>query len=285
MIYEIKSEELTVKINTLGAEMISVVDTKGNEYIYQPSDIWIGQAKNQFPNVAIAKDDYAIMKGEKHPIHQHGFLKIMELEATEISEKEISFSLKSNDATRVYYPYEFEFVIRFLIEGNQIKETYEVYNKDADTMYFGVSCHTGFNAGEGSYIDMGKNTSLIELLRPKQHNLMSGEEAAFTMEDGKVPVNVEYLGAGARILRNFEEKCITLNNPALHTAVELEFSDFPVLTLWSTADAKEFVCMMPWHALPDYFDTNHIFEEKKGNISLEAGKSFSLNQYFRFFSI
>ncbi len=284
MIYEIKSATLTAKINTLGAELISVVNETGTEFIYQPSDLWIGQAKNQFPNVAITKDDIAIMKGKEYPVNQHGFLKLMELEATPIAENEIVFALQSNEETRKWYPYEFTFTIRFCIEGNQMHQTYVVENRDADTMYFGVSCHTGYNTAAGSYVDLGANDALIEMIRPNRY-LMSGEEAPFVMPDGKMSVCPAHLGDGARILRGFQNKQITLVNPALGSAVEFDFSDFPYLTLWSTDDASEFVCMMPWHALPDYLDTNQIFEEKKGNTALPAGEQFAVTQHFTFKSL
>ncbi len=284
MIYELKNDSLTAKINTLGAELVSLVKQGTGEFIYQPTDLWIGQAKNQFPNVAVAKDDYALMKGEKYPINQHGFLKLMELDAHPISETEMEFSLTSNAETKVWYPYDFVFKIHFQLEGDQLIQTYRVENHDADTMYFGVSCHTGYHTAADSYISFGDNANIIEMLRPNSY-LMSGEETPFTLADVCMPVNAESLGQGARILRNFSEKRVRLVNPSLGTAVEFEFTDFPYLTLWSTEDASEFVCMMPWHALPDYQDTNHVFEEKKGNIALPAGEAFTVTQKFTFQAI
>ncbi len=282
MIYEIKSNCLTAKINTLGAEFISLVKDGKDEYIYQPTDLWIGQAKNQFPNVAIAKDDYAIIKGQKYLINQHGFLKLMELSATPIAPNEIEFVLESGPATKAWYPYDFIFTIHFCLEGDKLTQTYTVQNKDADTMYFGVSCHTGYHATPESYIDFGSsNTGLIELLRPDRL-YMSGEETPFALPDGRFAICPETLGSGARILRGFSEKQVRLVNPSLGTAVVFGFEGFPYLTLWSTDDASEFVCIMPWHALPDYADTNHIFEEKQGNIALPKGESFVVKQHFTF---
>ena len=54
MIYTLKNEFITIKVNSLGSELISAIDFDGNEYIYQPSQLWIGQANNLFPMLAIS---------------------------------------------------------------------------------------------------------------------------------------------------------------------------------------------------------------------------------------
>lgn len=279
MIYTIKGENLTANINDLGAELISVKNNDGKEFIFQPSQIWIGQSKNLFPNVGAVKEEYSIIRGDRYPMYQHGFAKEMVFTADVISESKIEFSLHSSEYTKKFVPYNFTFKINFEIKDNQIEQVYEVINQDNDLMYFGVACHTGFAATAKSYVEHGKNDRLTEIIR-KDMLYLNGEEVAYNKENGITKVDPQYYGEGARILNNFDEKVLTLVNPELSSKVKIEFYDFDYITLWSISET--FMCMMPWCALPDCDDTNHIFEEKKGNHSLKSGEKFVAKQIFTF---
>jgi len=281
MIHKIANGILTVEISSLGAELTSVKDKNGREFIYQPSDLWVGQAKNLFPNVGHAKDDYAIIRGEKYPMHQHGFAKNMPFQVRAAKPDSVILELKSNSRTKAFLPYEFTLMIVFLLEENRLKQTYTVYNGDMDAIYFGIGCHTGLNSGAGSYVDFFGNDAVQEICR-KNMKYLTGEKKPYPVPDGKLSVNSEHFGDGAHILTEFADKRLKLVNPSLHSAVTLNFSDFPYLTLWSTPDAETLLCMMPWYALPDHEDTSHIFEQKGGNVCLPPQETFMATQLFTF---
>lgn len=281
MIYQIENEKLTARINDLGAELISVQNKEGKEYIFQPSPLWQGQAKNLFPNVGIAKDDYTIIRGKKYPMFQHGFVKDRVFKLMSKNQSEVVFTLEDDKDTRQYLPYCFRLEIAFRLEENKVVQTYQVTNTDKEKIYFGIACHTGFKTSSDSYIDFGINDEIIEVCR-EDMKYLTGEERVYSIEKGIVPVDEAHFRDGAHILRGFKQKRLKLENPSLHSTVEIDFRDFNYITLWSTPDAKTVLCMMPWCALPDTKDTDHIFENKKGNISLEPGEIFKAIQYFTF---
>lgn len=281
MIYTIKNDTLTAKINSLGAELISVQNNNGKEFIFQPSDIWIGQAKNLFPNIALAKDNYTIIRGKEYPMNQHGFLKTMEMEVTEQTDDTIVFSLENNEETAKFLPYKFIVNIIFALDGDKLTQTFTVKNNDDAPIYFAVGSHTGFISTLKSYVDFGGNDKLTEICREDMQYL-NGKEIPFPLEDGKIPVTPKYFEVGAHILNGFSRKEITLVNPELNTSVTIDFDDFNYITLWSTKDAATVLCMMPWCGLPDSLDSNHIFEEKKGNVKLDAQDRFVAKQELTF---
>ncbi len=281
MIYEIKSSELTAQINSLGAELISVVDSKGNQYIYQPSDVWVGQAKNLFPNVGVAKDDYGIIKGERYPIGQHGFLKTTELDAVQLSDSEVEFTMLSNVFTYAKFPYHYKVKINFKLDGNKLTQGYTVVNQEDGDLHFGIACHTGFCCDSESILHFGNTEKLTELLRPGM-NYLSGEEVDYLTPNGKLTMGEIDFSEGGHILKGYDQNRVVLENTKLKTKVEFEFKDFNYMTLWGLPQADDFICLMPWCALPDYDDTNHIFEEKRGNITLKKSEVFRANQYFTF---
>ncbi|WP_010168063.1 aldose 1-epimerase family protein [Candidatus Epulonipiscium viviparus] len=281
MIYTIKNDHLTAQINSLGAELISVQNNDGKEYIFQPSEIWVGQSKNLFPNIALAKDNYTIIRGKQYPMNQHGFLKNMEMEVVSQSADSIAFKLTDNAETAQFVPYKFTVIIEFEVVDDTVIQTYKVSNHEDEAMYFGIGCHTGFATAPDSFVDFGTNNNITELIRENMQ-YMTGETKPYPLENGKIFVTPKYFSDGAHILEGFDNKELTLINPSLESSVKINFADFTYITLWSTTDAETVLCMMPWCALPDAIDSTHIFEEKKGNVMLEGHKIFIAKQVFTF---
>lgn len=284
MIYTIKNNNITAKINELGAELISVTDNNGKEFIFQPSLLWPGQAKNLFPNVGLAKDDYSIIRGKRYPMHQHGFAKDMIFNVFDVNDDSVSFYIKSNTATKKYVPYDFRLEISFVIKNNTLKQSFKVINLDKEEIYFGIANHSGFATDTSSYVDFCGNRNIQEICR-KGMKYLTGKEKIYSLENGKIFVTPKYFKDGAHILKGFEKKEIILVNPILKTSVKVNFDGFDYITLWSTPDAETVLCMMPWCALPDADDTDHIFEHKQGNVKLDVNSTFMVSQILSFMSI
>jgi hypothetical protein len=54
--YSIQNKFLTVNINRLGAELCSVIDSEGTEFIWQAGEVWPKHAPNLFPIVGSLLD-------------------------------------------------------------------------------------------------------------------------------------------------------------------------------------------------------------------------------------
>ena len=281
MIYEIKNEKLTAKINTLGAELISCVGIDGHEYIYQTSPIWLGQAKNLFPNVGQIKDNFVKIGGEEYPLHQHGFAKDMEFALKEKKEKYISFVLKSDKKTKKYLPYDFELYINFELNEEILTQTYKVVNLDQKQIYFGIGSHTGFIAAKGSYLDFHSNCNLMEIER-KDMMYLTGKCSKYNIDNAVMALGENTYNNGANILTGFSEKKITLRTINDPHFVTVDFTDFSYLGLWAPANSQIAISIMPWCALPDEEITNHNFEEKTGNIVLKKDETFTVKQNIQF---
>ena len=60
---------------------------------------------------------------------------------------------------------------------------------------------------------------------------------------------------------------------------EIQTKGFPYVMIWqNTAGAPQFVCIEPWHGLPDAENTDHKWQNKAGMNDLPAGKEFSCEQ-------
>jgi galactose mutarotase-like enzyme len=279
MIYTIKNECLTIKVNSLGSELISAKDIGGSEYIYQPSDLWIGQAKNLFPNVGMVKDDYIVAGGREYPLMKHGFAKDCEFELLNITKNTLSMILRSSPYTKKHFPYSFEFIIHFSLSENTINQTYEVRNTDRGTIYFGVGAHTGFYICSDSFLDFGTNREILEIERLNM-SFLTGKKKPFELRKNTLQLDEHTFDNGGFILDGWKDYKLCLGSSKRNDSVIVDFEGFNYLTLWSMPNSSEFICIEPWCGLPDFDNTEHFFEKKEGNVELEKGELFRVTQKF-----
>ena len=146
MEYVIKNSQLKVSISTKGAQMKSIRDKAGKEFLWQGSkETWEESAPNLFPFVGrLTKETYTL-HGKEHHMGIHGFAKLKEFTVLNQKEDCITFVLEDDKDTRKQYPFSFQFCVTYKLEENEIIITYKVYNKGNETMYFGLGGHPGFN--------------------------------------------------------------------------------------------------------------------------------------------
>jgi galactose mutarotase-like enzyme len=287
MITILKNNTLNVKISSLGAELISVMDNQLHEFIVQPSKQWIGQAKNLFPNVGILKDGYTTIHGERFELPQHGFAKDCIFTIVGNLENKVRFRLTSDNAIKKLYPYDFVLDIIFELKDNTLVQTYEVTNLDKSDMFFGLGSHTGFSVGLNKlehYLQFFEDDDLQELDRPNME-FLSGEINTIKLNKNRYDLDSPFIAAreagdDAHIICMLKNKSIVLHDE--EHKVKIQFEDFKYVTIWRLPGKPRFVCVEPWCALPDSNNTNHIFEEKIGNLSLKSGKIKKIKQSFTF---
>ena len=84
--YSIQNKFLTVNINRLGAELCSVIDSEGTEFIWQAGEVWPKHAPNLFPIVGSLLDHEYTYQGETYSLSHHGFARNKNLELLHQSE-------------------------------------------------------------------------------------------------------------------------------------------------------------------------------------------------------
>ncbi|NMA65127.1 MAG: aldose 1-epimerase family protein, partial [Clostridiaceae bacterium] len=75
MVYTIENDRLKLQINSLGAELWSIVDKKdGTEYLWQGNkDLWERRAPTLFPHCGRLKNDKYIYENKTYKSELHGF--------------------------------------------------------------------------------------------------------------------------------------------------------------------------------------------------------------------
>ena len=286
-IFKIENEFFSVKVKSLGAELSSMFSKKSNrEVVWQGDDSFPRQANNLFPNCGPIKDEYFIVNEIKYAMKQHGFARHREFELAMHTDTAVSFVLKSDDATKAVYPYEFEFYNNFELIGEKLLQTYKIVNKSTtEVMYYGVGAHTGFNIpmadGDNSddyYVDFGDNKPFV--VETNSSNLLSGKKIKVNLEDGKFNLSDTVFDEDSFIFGGFEKKELTLRSKNSSHFVTVKFDDFENCVLWCMKGKLKYLCIEPWNSLPDACDTDHDFAKKVGILSLEGGQTATHTQEF-----
>ena len=144
MIHTIENDYLRVSVDDHGAELCSIFDKVHNREVIWQADpaYWKRHAPVLFPNVGRHFEDHYRINGVEYPSSQHGFARDSEFTCVDMTADSITHRLKSSDATRENYPYDFELKIKHVLEKNQVSVCWEVISLNDETMYFTIGGHT-----------------------------------------------------------------------------------------------------------------------------------------------
>lgn len=98
MTFELKKGNLRAAARTLGGELVSLKDEKGQEYIWEGNPaFWSGQNPVLFPIVGSLKDGKVDIGGKIYEMGRHGFARGMEFSAADQGEDFVTLELRENE--------------------------------------------------------------------------------------------------------------------------------------------------------------------------------------------
>ena len=278
----IKNEFLEVKINEFGAELLSIRGVDGTEYLWQGDPkYWKDRAPKIFPYVARLTEGKYTLFGNTYEMKIHGFAKSTLFSANRISESEVILTITENKETLKMYPYNFEFSVRYRLEGNKLINEYIVKNMDNKQMYFGLGGHPGFNVpftentefedyyiqfeGEGEPTRIGFSETCF----------ITGNDAPFKLEaDNKISLKHNMFDEDAIVLKD-TAKSVALKSDKTDKAVKVTFPNMKYIGFWHRpkTDAP-YICIEPWSSLPSRQDIIEDLATQPDLVSLKSGEEF-----------
>ncbi|WP_125589026.1 aldose 1-epimerase family protein [Companilactobacillus jidongensis] len=288
----IENEYLKAEINEMGAELTSLVDKKSEaNYIWNGNpDIWAKHAPNLFPAIGRSMNDHYYVDGKEYEMPQHGVGFFHNYEAEQLSNNSIRFTMKSDEETKKYYPFEFEFLIKFELIGRRLRMIDTVKNLNNTSMSFAVGTHPAFNVPIGANND-GRFEDYYLTFDPAVKGLKYHEftfKTGVPLRTGKVlnldsyngdflPLSHELFKDGLIVMTEDNQ----LNGVSLKSkdglhSIKAHFNDFPQLCLWTQDDPKaKFLCIEPFYGVSDKYGDEIELKNKEGNCVLEANQERS----------
>ncbi len=283
----VECDGLRLAVARTGAEMVSL-SQEGVGFLYRDDDLsvpdsgWGNHATVMGYFLHRLWKEQSVYRGSVIRGGNHGFLRHFDFAEPERLADGLAYHVAAKDIPPDAYPLRVSLRLTYRLIGGSVRVEFSLTNEEPELeahLSFGV--HPGFAV---SSLDSAR--VLLPAGRYVWHmapeNFLNGETAKIDFPGGEMPFAKSDLpGSFLLGLEQVPEPVFRLEDSVRGTAVELDFSEAPYVTLWS--DSKAFVCIEPCWGLPDS-NPPVPFEEKAGIQVIAPGKSlargFSIRPYF-----
>jgi galactose mutarotase-like enzyme len=278
----LKNDLLTVQIEDVGAQLSSVKNNAGTEYIWEGSPAsWNRHAPLLFPVISRLKDNQYTLNGKTYTIPQHGFARNLPFTVVEHDDNHAVFTLTENEDTLTVFPFPFLLTVTYRLEGNKLLKSIQVDNTGSEEMFFEVGIHDGFSAPHDpskSMDDWAVILPGVETIHPygmDENAMITPKIDPITFDQGRIPLRPMKYGLDTFILDVPECHKASLVDENNNPVVTMDFPGFPYMGIWTVHRDFEtrYVCIEPWSTLPDATFVGRGLNEKAGIRSLQPGKS------------
>lgn len=279
----LQNEQIKIKVQPIGAELQELTHLPtGINYLWTGDPAYWGKfSPVLFPIVGSLKENTYRYNGKAYSLSRHGFAREKTFECIDQSEQSISFLLTDDASTRAVYPFAFNLVIRYALDGNRLSCSYLVSNTDSKPILFSLGAHPAFavplpvpgvsTTYTDYYLEFDHSA---ELNRYSLHNgLIKTETQTVPLNNKQLHLDPALFTADAIVLKHIPDSSIRLACRKHSHGLDFSFRDFPYFGIWAASNAP-FVCLEPWCGIADSVDHQQNLEEKEGIIQLEPGQLF-----------
>ncbi len=278
-IITLSNEKFTAKICSEGAQLLSFTDGK-TEYMWQADEnVWGFTAPVLFPICGgLHNGGYSYM-GKEYKIPMHGFARFKEFDVEKRDDTSACFLLKSDEETRVQYPFDFEFRVVFELKENILNITYSVRNISDGKIYFSFGGHEGYACPEGveEYIVKFENDSVLTRLMLK-NGFFDGTTEEIVLKNGAMDLKYSEFEKCTYVFRNIGSKSVVLDHKNGTRKLRLGFPGHETLAIW-TLPVRNYVCIEPWCGISESESFDGDITQKDGIIELEESGTFERTHY------
>lgn len=292
MTIKIENAAFSAEIDTKGAELQNLIRKNDGMDIIWHGDktVWGNHAPILFPYVARCLGGYFMIEGKKcEYTRNHGFARDLEHKLVEQTEDRAVFELTQSDDTLYRFPYAFCLRTEYKLTDKGINWKMIIKNTGDKPFRFGTGTHAAFDFNGGKaedfVVEFENKTALTAVqvnadcyLAPDADGKVPSTKAYGEKEKGFVPVTDAGFGNG-HLFTNNGSNWVGLKNKKTGSIIKIETKGFPYVMIWqNTAGSPQFVCIEPWHGLPDAENTDHLWQNKVGMNDLAAGSEFVSQQ-------
>ncbi len=274
------SDLLTISIATHGAELCSIIDRGGREYLWQADPrYWKRHSPILFPIVGSVRDGHFTIDGRQYSMSQHGFARDSDFTPLGSTGDEAWYELTSSDTTLAAYPYKFRLQVGYRLTGETVTVIWRVTNTDDRDIYFQIGAHPAFyypdygSDGERGYLWFDREDSFTYL--------RIGDGACASLTPHSQPLDGHLLRLDTHtfdidtfIIEGSQLTSVALLDRERRPHLTMQF-DSPLLGIWSPPrkDAP-FVCIEPWYGRCDREGFEGEFRDRDHVNRLAAGQTF-----------
>ncbi|MCQ2387036.1 MAG: hypothetical protein MJ066_01140 [Clostridia bacterium] len=283
MIYTLKNEKIEIKVNSLGAEIISVIKD-GKERMWQNENgEWDGHAPVLFPycgTVVVTKF------GKDYIGEQHGLACYIGFALIEQGKDFLRFSACSSKETKKTFPYDFILEVIYRLKEDNIIIEYNIGNPSDENLYYACGGHESFKIEddiENYYLEFEKEEDFID----HEVNNDTGHLSGITKSMGKGRIlkfsENKLINDRTIVLKDINSRKVMLKKNDGTLIGESNFNGINNVLFWRPGLGKT-VCIEPWTNLPDTDNAPSIeFSQKYGVFELEPKKTANFVRLVKYY--
>lgn len=271
----IRNSDLTVSVDTIGAELASILTPDGAEWLWQGDPkVWAGRAPILFPVVGRTLDDAVSFAGRRFPMKGHGFARRANFAVAEEKADAVTLRLADDETTLAQFPFPFVLDITFALSGDTLVTRAEVRNPGREPMPVSFGFHPGFvwplPRGEGR----AHAVTLAFAEEPATKRL--GERLLYEPAD-----EPSVFAAGCYVPEpsDFTRDAVIISDLASRSLtfgvnggpeVAIAFDGLDSLGIWQKPGAP-YLCIEPWQGLPAIVGKGDAVEDRPGTVWIAPG--------------
>lgn len=273
MIITITNATLTATINTLGAELISLVKNNKN-YIWNVDETyWNKTSPVLFPIVGRLKKDSYSFNEKMFLLPRHGFARNMEFSFDKKSDYQVIFELNETEETKAIYPFSFKLLMAYTLMENELVIEYFVRNQSDEVLPFSIGAHPAFAISDKlENYSLEFNAADTFETHHLENESFNGKTTLVDTKNNAIALNYTLFEKDALVFKQLNSNEVTLKNND-KAILKVNYDHFPYLGIWTKQNAP-FLCIEPWCGLADGLNHNGNLEEKEGINHLPAGEDF-----------
>ncbi|TPK70177.1 aldose 1-epimerase family protein [Mesorhizobium sp. B2-4-15] len=276
---------ISVVVAGQGAELVSLRDARGFEFLWQAGPAWRRHSPVLFPIVGRLKGDQLRHRGRTYPMTQHGFARDKPFEWAETGPRSCTLVLTDDADTRAHYPFAFRLAVTYTLECQQLGVAFEITNTGDEPLPASIGAHPAFNWP--LLPELPKDAYRLTFAEAEPAPIRRLKDGLLLPQSWPTPIKGKTLTLSERL---FDDDAVILDQPAGTSvryaaehgpAIEVSWQGFEELGIWSKPGGAPFLCIEPWHgtASPVAFDGE--FSDKPGLMLIEPGVKRSLSYRIR----
>ena len=291
MEFILENAYLKVTVTDWGAQVKSVIHKRdGVEHIWQADPaVWGYHAPILFPYCGKLRDGKLTHNGVEIPSPaQHGFARTATHRLRRHTPDMVELELTETAETMAVFPWKFRLLSTFTLRDDTLCHALTVENTGSDILHFGLGYHPAFAIP----FDDAHSFSDYSLIFSQEESPLCLETAPRGLVNGKVyslgsnlreiPVTAGMFHNDSHCMINLRSETLGLYEKDTGRGVECDISQFPYTLIWSKPGQPRFICIEPWHSLPDYEFAGGQWQDKPAAAVLAPGESWctALNTRF-----
>jgi galactose mutarotase-like enzyme len=245
----LSGDGLRAKINPLGAELTTLTDAAGREWMSDGDPaFWTGRSPLLFPIVGALKGGVYRLGGATYALPQHGFARRRTFDLVEQSGDRARFRLAEDAETLAVYPFPFALDADYAISGGTLTMAISVTNTGDVDLPASFGFHPAFAWGGGPHHILFEREEPA-LLSRIVGGLIGPADRPSPLDGRNLTLVPELFDNDALVWERIESESV-LYGAEGGSQLRIDFPGAPMLGIWSKPGAR-FVCVEPWWGIAD----------------------------------